>query len=612
MSRTRSTGPSASASGARLGGRRGKPAVPTSLRSRPLSQGAGDEGQGLARALTSYVEYKANEEARKRDRAARAAAAREHESRTLLELEDVEADDSSNILDLSERGSVLSVPPSPAARSGASSRHSDGSEALLAELESELHADISTDQDQRATTANAASQRGQHHDQATASSEISEADSDALADLERELEESVNIMSLQTREEATPAKASPPARRKRSRNPAGIVARKAPQAWPRLAGASGVENSGAAAKRPRIESAASWATSSTAGSDGLADIQAELDAIPSLAEARAAGPDPSPRAASQQEQAPRAGGGIARAPTLDARPAVATPRAQQKAARRSTARANGRRDISAHPGNAERDTTEAKAPPSSLTPRAHRQAQAKPKRTALPISSRRSTRSSSVDDSDGLAELEAELGAEPAAEGKAPASTRKPRAARQTQPKKQRTAAPITPRRSTRSSSVALDDDSDGLAELEAELQAGPAEKAKAPAATRKPRAPRQPQAQSKRTAPAPTSARRSTRSSSVAFDNDSDGLAELEAELQAGPASKVKTPAARRKPRAPRQTQAKPKRAAPSKAAAKRSMRQPPVTLPSSRRSTRSSATFASDSDGLAELEAELQAGHT
>ncbi|KAE9110743.1 hypothetical protein PF007_g11749 [Phytophthora fragariae] len=220
MSRARSSGAAASSSGSRLGGRRGLP--PPQLSGSLLQEG-GTDGKELIRSLTSYVEYKQKEEARRNDRVARAAAAREDESRSMLEVIASEQDDSSNILDLSDRGSIMSAPLSPTAQSVASSRHeprhrsdSDGSEAFLAELESELHADISSDQvaplstlaPQNATTGRHSSVR----------SEISETDRDALADLERELEQSVDEVPSRAREEPVPAKSSSPARRKRGRN----------------------------------------------------------------------------------------------------------------------------------------------------------------------------------------------------------------------------------------------------------------------------------------------------------------------------------------------------------------------------------------------------------
>ncbi|KAG3164981.1 hypothetical protein PC128_g20018 [Phytophthora cactorum] len=83
MSRARSAGPSVSGTGAGQTGRRGTPALSAS---RSSTQEAGNDGDDLARALTAYVGYKANEEARRSDRVVRAAAAREYdESRTILE-----------------------------------------------------------------------------------------------------------------------------------------------------------------------------------------------------------------------------------------------------------------------------------------------------------------------------------------------------------------------------------------------------------------------------------------------------------------------------------------------------------------------------------------------
>ncbi|KAF1782381.1 hypothetical protein GQ600_22265 [Phytophthora cactorum] len=181
MSRARSAGPSVSGTGAGQTGRRGTPALSAS---RSSTQEAGNDGDDLARALTAYVGYKANEEARRSDRVVRAAAAREY-------------DESRTILEQSWRR-----------------RDSGSSEDFLAQLESELHADISSEQGEPATTVlttrnktNVGIERTEHREKkSSAVSEVSEADSDALADLERELEQSVelNLVHAVTLENARP------------------------------------------------------------------------------------------------------------------------------------------------------------------------------------------------------------------------------------------------------------------------------------------------------------------------------------------------------------------------------------------------------------------------
>ncbi|EGZ16788.1 hypothetical protein PHYSODRAFT_314443 [Phytophthora sojae] len=279
MSRARSSGAAASSSGARLGGRR-PPKLPG-----PLLQGSGHNGEELIRSLTSYMEYKQKEEARRMDRGARAAAAREEEAKNMLEAFASERDDSTNILALSDRGSVMSAPFSPVARSVASSRReprrridSEGSEAFLAELESELHADVSSDQVAPISTLPTRNASTGRH--SSAISEISEADSDALADLERELEQTL-------------ANPTSPARRKRGRSApsAGIVSRTATRtvqaSKQKSAAVASIEHARPmTGRRPhdstpsRIPVTDSWAASSTAESDGLDTIQAELDAVP--------------------------------------------------------------------------------------------------------------------------------------------------------------------------------------------------------------------------------------------------------------------------------------------------------------------------------------------
>ncbi|POM72230.1 Hypothetical protein PHPALM_11091, partial [Phytophthora palmivora] len=146
MSRARSFGPSVTGVGACVGARRGKHTVSTSLLSGSLLQEAGNDKQDLDRALTSYVEYKSNKDLRRNDRVVRAAAARKYERRSVLEQTGSERNDHSNILDLDNHKTMMSAPPSTAPISVISIQ------------------------------------------QPSVASEISEADSDALADLERELE----------------------------------------------------------------------------------------------------------------------------------------------------------------------------------------------------------------------------------------------------------------------------------------------------------------------------------------------------------------------------------------------------------------------------------------
>ncbi|KAI9987261.1 hypothetical protein PInf_023234 [Phytophthora infestans] len=134
--------------------------------------------------------YKANEEARRSDRIVRAAGAREYDgSRSILEQIGSEHDEHSNDLDLSDRDSVMSVPSSPTARAVVSiPRERGSSEDFMAELESELHADVLSEQVELDPAA--------RNKQTSALSEVSEADSDGLADLEQELEENVGVASL--------------------------------------------------------------------------------------------------------------------------------------------------------------------------------------------------------------------------------------------------------------------------------------------------------------------------------------------------------------------------------------------------------------------------------
>ncbi|CAI5742947.1 unnamed protein product [Peronospora destructor] len=232
MSRARA-GPSVSSADARLGLRRVKPVASAPLLSASMHQKTGNDGQDLARALTLYMEFKANKEVRKYDRVARAAAACKNDSRTMLEL----SDNSSNILDLSDCGSVMSGPPSLIAasvasnRRGSNTRHNGGdSDTVLVELESELCADISSNYvaPTRAQSPQKLA-RGPNEKLFSTFSEISEADSDALADLERELEQSVDVVSPQVHENAISKQVLSRARGKRGRK-AGIVTRQGSRA----------------------------------------------------------------------------------------------------------------------------------------------------------------------------------------------------------------------------------------------------------------------------------------------------------------------------------------------------------------------------------------------
>ncbi|KAL4130509.1 hypothetical protein PRIC2_006505 [Phytophthora ramorum] len=127
MNRTRSAGPSVSASSARLGGRRTQPAVSASLLSSVPSPGTGTDGQELAHALTTFMEYKANDDARKIDRVARAAAARKTTPRTA-----------------SARTSIQAVQPRLRRSSRFSSVASEADSNALEELEKELQATAAT------------------------------------------------------------------------------------------------------------------------------------------------------------------------------------------------------------------------------------------------------------------------------------------------------------------------------------------------------------------------------------------------------------------------------------------------------------------------------------
>ncbi|KAG1690949.1 hypothetical protein DVH05_027408 [Phytophthora capsici] len=575
-----------------VGGRRGKAALSAKL---PSNQEPGNDAEELTRALKSYMEYKANEETRRNDRAARAAAVREYESQTRLEQTSSERDDSSNTLELSDRGSVLSAPPSPkvptAAPTGLGShtrRGSGDSEDFLAELETELHVGVSSG----AAKATASSE-SLNNRRFSSVSEISEADSDALADLERELEQSAELVVSQAKEKEIRA----PRKRGREASATGIVPRKST----RVAGSTQTQTPGFttdSAKRARNHSVQGCLSrprtaTSAADSDGLADIQAELEAVPSLsvyAEAsRAAVQNKTPlsRLSTLSSAVSEADSDAledlerelsATAATLEQPPIARKQRtvALSRPTQRPTRRNAGKQRLK---------TVATSAVPAPVQPAAQTALRGTDKQQAVP---RELTRIGSVlsdVESDGLAELDAELDTAIAAQINPPVSrkkhpakaTKRSPATRKRVPEamtsrfvvskapRTRSLMPVTGlRRSSRLSSVASGTESDGLEDLLAELESTPttlsvnSKKPKARAATTKtttkakasrtPRARRQKQAPLKGPAagntaavPQPVSrlslpsARRSTRSNSIAFGSDSDGLAELEAELQAG-----------------------------------------------------------------------------
>uniref|UniRef100_M4BDT2 Uncharacterized protein n=1 Tax=Hyaloperonospora arabidopsidis (strain Emoy2) TaxID=559515 RepID=M4BDT2_HYAAE len=179
-------------------------------------------------------------------------------------------------------------------RRGSYRRHHsvDDSEAALAELESELHENISSDQVGVSRTQPPRKlKRGRNGKPSSTSSEISEADSDALADLEHELEQSFGIGSSQTQKSEAPGKMVTRINRKhdRKRPSTGIVSRKSTPAVVPKVNLARATNTRLSAKRPRSDSVASslsiadsWTVSSIADGDGLAALQAELDATPTL------------------------------------------------------------------------------------------------------------------------------------------------------------------------------------------------------------------------------------------------------------------------------------------------------------------------------------------
>ncbi|KAG2809233.1 hypothetical protein PC119_g18382 [Phytophthora cactorum] len=703
MSRARSAGPSVSGTGAGQTGRRGTPALSAS---RSSTQEAGNDGDDLARALTAYVGYKANEEARRSDRVVRAAAAREYdESRTILEQVSSEHDDRNYDLDLSDRGSVVSVFPSPMARSTTSiprkswrRRDSGSSEDFLAQLESELHADISSEQGEPATTVLTTRNK-----QTSALSEVSEADSDALADLERELEQSVDAVSPQNGGKTIPKKLSPPVRRKRDRPTANtasrveqttalaprrsiaehrekkssavsevseadsdaladlereleqsveLVSRKAPEnpsPLPRrkrgresaatgivprkndrtanstqnLVHAVTLENARPKAKRARSKSVAStmsfadsWAVASTADSDGLAEIQAELDAIPTLAGPLETAPKKFSRARDTQQRPSDVAVQLPAAKSK-AKPRVKRPTRQSSACgqKHKSNAVDVVRDRQNHPVQSTDQRLERRATSLPVvsdstvwTPQFQAEvdisggktttrvtASARESSAAYEIRLRRSSRLSSVAseaDSNALEELERELSATTATLGSAmlpsapsPTKTRS----------RKRNVKPSPVQRSTRNNAKK---------QRPNEMDTSTAAAAKQRASKSGPKAPQQP-----------------SRMSFVLSDNESDGLAELVAELDTtvatqtitvvqrkrSPVVKRPSPSSTRRKKSP----ASPK-GVPSRSALLHSTAPPralaPVADVGLRRSARlSSLASDTESDGLEDLMAEL-----
>ncbi|KAI9907488.1 hypothetical protein PsorP6_016675 [Peronosclerospora sorghi] len=210
-----------------LSSRQAKPIMSTSC---SLPSETGKDRRPLAHALMSYMEYKANEETRKCDRIVRAATVREQEARNMLTVTRKDC----NILKASDCGS------------GNTKKWVKG-------------------------------YNGKD------SSETSEADIGLLADLERELEQSVSILSSRTqaRKTAIPQKTVP--RRKRGRNSLAVSAAKHVS----------VECTVTPTKRARSDSVSSrlslkdsWAVSSTVDNDALAALQAELDVAPAVSHPR--------------------------------------------------------------------------------------------------------------------------------------------------------------------------------------------------------------------------------------------------------------------------------------------------------------------------------------
>ncbi|CAH0482067.1 unnamed protein product [Peronospora belbahrii] len=691
ISRARA-GPSVSSVGGRLGLRQAKKAVESPpLLSASLLQESKDDGKGLARTLTIYMEYKANEEGRKSDRIVRATAVREKESQQML---DSVSDTSSNILDLSDHGSAMSGPPRVVAESVTSNRrgsyrrrNSDASEALLVELESDLCADISRDylEPSRAQSYQKLARAPNEKPYSTLS-EVSEADSNALAELECELEQSADVISSEIRENALLEEAWTRARRRYGRKAA--VLRNDPRAtistvkFPRTIStrstAKGVRTN---SETSHLLFADSWAVSSSGDNDEVAAIQAELDAVPTL---------------SRSQMTERSSHGIDNQRKLFASSSSSKALSVVSDSSELIAQLQAELDFSA-----ELKTSE---PASSDVDRA------KPRRSS------RLSFVASVADNKTVEDLERELNPDDDAIGTAlppfvPASattirkrgmTTSKRPAQRTcmtrsSAKKKRlntaTASIVTCDRqlpadqtskaqgeqqlfvsgltvhpeSSRVSFVSSDTESDGIAELVAELEIPAAVQISTRAdqsrnlsakrlgtrSTVRYQSPASPIVETPHSIsgcskispifaaiPDVVGLRRSSRLSPYASETESDGLDELMTELESDPhvvsMKKAKKPrtrvtTVRKQPSRvqgakPRQNQSKRLKLA----CAPRAARQPQsqkvtekpftrqsaavsVNVPSSRRSTRSSSTaFGSESDGLAELEAELQAGHT
>ncbi|CAI5720609.1 unnamed protein product [Hyaloperonospora brassicae] len=524
-------GPSVPNASAGLDARPANVVVSTSRLSKPLAQGAEHDGQELTRALTLYVEYKANEEARRRDRVARAAAVRDLDSKTsMLGPED----DGSATSDLSDQGSSIVPLPSSAmavslasSRRGSHRRHhsSGGSEDALAELESELHENILGGQVEPSRTQ--PPRKLKRGNSSSRLSEISEADSDALADLEDELEQSCGIVSSQTQRDELPGKAKTRTNRKRGRDraSAGIVLR---NTKPTAVSTATSARARLTPKRPRSDSVASslsiadsWTVSSIADSDGLAAIQAELDAVPTLPGSQKS--KSTPRRLTDHQ-----------APPVELRSSAvhdstAKPKAKQ-VARQTADRASGRCTASVQPKKCELSSTNqrAKGKPRALSLLSDSsECKGQPEAevdlttsfcTSIADRPRRSSRlvsAASETGSDAIDELERELNASAAtltaiAPSPMPASTRQAPRKRAAVPSKragERTytrssakklrlreattsvadgqpssaqtfrategtqrAVPIARQGSSRISSVMSDTESDGLADLMAEL----------------------------------------------------------------------------------------------------------------------------------------------
>ncbi|GMF45852.1 unnamed protein product [Phytophthora fragariaefolia] len=651
VNRARSSVPALSSSGSRSGGRQG---LPTSQLSSSMPRETGNDGQDLIRGLKTYMEYKQNEEARKTDRVIRAAAARELEAKEILEVCSSERGSSSNILGVGDRGSVMRVPLSPIARSVASNgpephhrRDSNGSEAFLAELESELHADISSDQAIPISTSQAMA--GRH---STAFSEISEGESDALADLERELEQSLDGASSR-------AKTVVPARLSASAPDAAPTTKpKGKQATRHRTDRGGTKQALTATQRRETRSSALSVMSDS--SELMAQLQAELDysdapsnAVPkATANARTLASSDGIRSLRSSRLSSVASDADNDAleeleRELNASTATATQPPVAKATTSATQKhrmASFKRPAQHSGAPARRNTKRIRVstPVSEAVPATNKFFKTSDKQQVnpSPITLQKSTRKSNVSsdtESDGLAELISELDTPVTAE--ASAAQRKQLSAKIPQDNSSK-----KPNISTQHQ-YRSQHDSQGAS---TQQKRSTAKKTSAQSTDGR-KVPSSPKAVPPRSVPSRSKAagmglRRSARLSSIPSDTESDGLEDLMAELESAPdkqpASDTKKPRVRakkqpsraqeanvkrkpgpkaksaasvstRKPRAPRKT-SKQNQSASQKKAAPSSTHRPKTSLvvpPSSRRSTRSSsAALDSDSDGLAELEAELE----